>query len=556
MITLQLWSAIDKEVMDVARTGMSDPCETGSIVVASAAIAPSAPTFSIEAGSAQLILSMVAPTTKENGDNLYAFSKFAIYHSSGSGIDVDNDATYDGVFYSPATNVHFACTAKTYFRITALDTFSNESDPSAEDSETPDAAGGTTLPEDDGLWAHRLGVDSAWTEDSPDTNSVAWASVILYWKDNKYTITNGNTDKNYIWWDYSLSKTTFQTSDTPPTLELEDVVVAYNHNGKVFLAMYSPMVLTDYLRSGTIASQSIVLGITGAEDCEIRAGIAAGDFANAGGVQGFIMGLDQSDSSKAKMYWGGPNYDKWATGILYIVDEIIQNDGDVYICKLEHTSAAASEPGTGGSWTTYWTIRTDLFILTRFMKWTGSVMDINADLVCTSDFLFAGDVSGHISYAVASAGNALDDMVSNDGDNYTGVVTRNYRIKIDDAASSPEEFTWSHDGGATWEATGVAITGAAQTLEDGVTVTFGATVGHALNDYWDFKAGDTTTNIHNVAGVYQIFASTDMPATDTRIKLDGYGLGGGIDLYSGPAAGSHVNLHAEGSISLDASGGA
>ena len=505
MITLQLWSAIDKEVMDVARTGMSDPCETGSIVVASAAIAPSAPTFSIEAGSAQLILSMVAPTTKENGDNLYAFSKFAIYHSSGSGIDVDNDATYDGVFYSPATNVHFACTAKTYFRITALDTFSNESDPSAEDSETPDAAGGTTLPEDDGLWAHRLGVDSAWTEDSPDTNSVAWASVILYWKDNKYTITNGNTDKNYIWWDYSLSKTTFQTSDTPPTLELEDVVVAYNHNGKVFLAMYSPMVLTDYLRSGTITSQSIIMAVeAGQGDVEIRAGISTGDFTNAGGNQGFIIGLDDSDDDKAKMYFGGPD-----------------SNG-----------------------------------LNRFMKWTGSVLDISADLVCTDDFLFSGLVSSHISYAVASAGNALDDMISNDGDNYTGVVTRNYRIKIDDAASSPEEFTWSHDGGSTWEATGVAITGAAQTLEDGVTVTFGATVGHALNDYWDFKAGDTTTNIHNVAGVHQIFASTDMPATDTRIKLDGYGLGGGIDLYSGPAAGSHVNLHAEGSISLDASGGA
>jgi len=511
MITLQLWSAIDKEVMDVARTGMSDPCETGSIVVASAAIAPSAPTFSIEAGSAQLILSMVAPTTKENGDNLYAFSKFAIYHSSeattGAGIDVNNDATYDGVFYSPATNVHFACTAKTYFRITALDTFSNESDPSAEDSETPDAAGGTTLPEDDGLWAHRLGVDSVWTEDSPDTDSVAWSGVILYWKDNKYTITNGNTDKNYIWWDYSLSTTTFQTSDTPPTLALEDVVVAYNHNGKVFLAMYSPMVLTDYLRSGTITSQSIIMAVeAGQGDVEIRAGISTGDFANAGGNQGFIIGLDDSDGDKAKLYFGGPD----ANG------------------------------------------------LNRFMKWTGSVLDVSADLVCTDDFLFSGLISKHISYADFT-GAGLDDMTTNSEDDYGGTVERDYRVRIDLAAAT-DTFEWSHDGGASYEDTDIPIAGVALTtgyeLEENVKITFGAATGHTATNYWDFSVGGKLTNIHNIAGVFQLFSTTTMPADDTRIKLDGFGQGGGIDLYSGPAGDSHVNLHAAGSISLDASGGA
>jgi len=263
------------------------------------------------------------------------------------------------------------------------------------------------------------------------------------------------------------------------------------------------------LVSGTIASQSIVLGITGTDDCEIRAGINAGDFDNSedGGVhQGFIIGLDYSDSSKAKLYFGGP----------------------------------------------------DVNGLNRFMKWTGSVLDVNADLICTDDFLFAGLISKHISYAEFT-GAGLDDMTTNSADDYGGTVERNYRVRIDLAAAT-DTFEWSHDGGVSYEVTDIPIAGVALTtgyeLEENVKITFGAATKHTATNYWDFSVGDKTTNIHNMAGVHQIFASTLMPATDTRIKLDGYGLGGGIDLYSGPAASSHVNLHAEGSISLDASGGA
>jgi len=53
---------------------------------------------------------------------------------------------------------------------------------------------------------------------------------------------------------------------------------------------------------------------------------------------------------------------------------------------------------------------------------------------------------------------------------------------------SPNTFSWSEDGGSTWTATGVAITGAAQTLSNGVTITFAATTGHTLGDKWSFTA--------------------------------------------------------------------
>lgn len=44
----------------------------------------------------------------------------------------------------------------------------------------------------------------------------------------------------------------------------------------------------------------------------------------------------------------------WATSTAYTLGDGVQNDGSSYICILAHTSGAASEPGTGASWETYW----------------------------------------------------------------------------------------------------------------------------------------------------------------------------------------------------------
>lgn len=62
---------------------------------------------------------------------------------------------------------------------------------------------------------------------------------------------------------------------------------------------------------------------------------------------------------------------------------------------------------------------------------------------------------------------------------------------------SPNTFKWSDDGGSTWDATGVAITGSAQDLNNGVTVTFGATTGHRKDDYWTFTAYTYSPQLNN-----------------------------------------------------------
>jgi hypothetical protein len=86
---------------------------------------------------------------------------------------------------------------------------------------------------------------------------------------------------------------------------------------------------------------------------------------------------------------------------------------------------------------------------------------------------------------ITFSGTGLDDM-SRSG-YYNGNADRTYRVEID-ATGTPDTFKWSRNGGTSWVATGVAITGSAQLLEDGVWVTFAATTGHTVTDYWQFTA--------------------------------------------------------------------
>lgn len=54
--------------------------------------------------------------------------------------------------------------------------------------------------------------------------------------------------------------------------------------------------------------------------------------------------------------WRDPHKGDWVTSTAYVVGEKVSNDGSSYVCILGHTSGASSEPGTGGSWSTYWNL--------------------------------------------------------------------------------------------------------------------------------------------------------------------------------------------------------
>ena len=73
---------------------------------------------------------------------------------------------------------------------------------------------------------------------------------------------------------------------------------------------------------------------------------------------------------------------------------------------------------------------------------------------------------------------------------YTGVdATTIIWVKID-GVGSPNTFTWGYGtSGTSIQASLVPITGSAQTLGFGITVTFSAVSGGVLNDLWQFRVG-------------------------------------------------------------------
>lgn len=85
------------------------------------------------------------------------------------------------------------------------------------------------------------------------------------------------------------------------------------------------------------------------------------------------------------------------------------------------------------------------------------------------------------------AGYGMNDLVT--GTTATITVDGYYQVKID-TTGSPDTFMWSKDNGLTWDPANVAITAAvAQTLDEGVVITFGSGTGHSVEDVWSFTAG-------------------------------------------------------------------
>lgn len=104
-------------------------------------------------------------------------------------------------------------------------------------------------------------------------------------------------------------------------------------------------------------------------------------------------------------------------------------------------------------------------------------------------WLYVGPVLRSPGLADQTTGTGLSDLTM--GGTYTGNANTTFEISCD-LADATDTFKWRQDSGAWTE--DVAMTGAAQTLADGVTVTFGATTGHTLNDVWTITCNDTFEN--------------------------------------------------------------
>lgn len=87
-----------------------------------------------------------------------------------------------------------------------------------------------------------------------------------------------------------------------------------------------------------------------------------------------------------------------------------------------------------------------------------------------------------------------------------GSAAKQYKIEID-GTGNPNTFKWSDNNGVGWVATGVAITGSAQTLTsaDGsyVQTQFSATTGGVMGDYWTATVGAESLSVESVLRLSQ-----------------------------------------------------
>jgi len=143
--------------------------------------------------------------------------------------------------------------------------------------------------------------------------------------------------------------------------------------------------------------------------------------------------------------------------------------------------------------------------------YTGSsgTSDSPSEYVVTMEAIKSGTVASFSDagggYTLVDAGSPHgisvgEDVVITNSVKYAGTYTigvgddvssDTFKINIvftgDDADSTTvwevvNSFKWAKDGGT--ETTGVAITGAAQTLAEGVAITFTAKLGHTATDNW------------------------------------------------------------------------
>lgn len=98
------------------------------------------------------------------------------------------------------------------------------------------------------------------------------------------------------------------------------------------------------------------------------------------------------------------------------------------------------------------------------------------------------------------SGSGLNDAVL--GGSYNQITVATFVITA--VAGSPNKFSWVETGGSGSSASNVNMTGSAQTLADGVTITFPATTGHTAGNTWTIVAIPTAREFWSSTGLKKV----------------------------------------------------
>ena len=162
----------------------------------------------------------------------------------------------------------------------------------------------------------------SFTDNSPTAGNVAWSACHVVYQGTDYTITDGNTDLKYIWWDYDTTPTTFKTSNTKPTMTDDDCLICINDGGVHRLV----------IGQGRIQHGAFILGNS----------IGSGEM-GAGSVTETV--LASSAVTGTKISTGAiDNSNKFASGV---VDSTALGSGSVTEAKIDTGAVTEGKIGSG-----------------------------------------------------------------------------------------------------------------------------------------------------------------------------------------------------------------
>lgn len=228
-------------------------------------------------------------------------------------------------------------------------------------------------------------------------------------------------------------------------------------------------------------------------------GLAAADIAN--GAEGYciiagqIFGVDTSGLNAGTNFFVGltpgavqnasPTYPNFPMCLGWVVSSDA-TEGVLLVNQQNH-SVNSFRVRTSAHVGTDLQVDGDLTVL-------GTTTSVStADVTAGAPFYRANEGDSIGEAGTTFVGTGLDDAFF--AGHFTGTTNTTYYVKID-SVGTPDTFAVSLDDFVTTISTGTPITGSPQLIHsaDNISVEFGATTGHTLNDKWEGTAGPTNVD--------------------------------------------------------------
>ena len=308
-------------------------------------------------------------------------------------------------------------------------------------------------------------------------------------------------EEGRVFYDSDLKTLAYYSDITNVTHEIgiEEHQRVYNNTGST-ITKGSPLYFSGNYTSGDIDVPTV--GLADATDVSAynAQGLAAGDIASGSYgyciIAGQLHNVDTSGLSANTNFFVGltpgavqnasPTYPNFPMCLGWVVKSDA-TEGVLLVNQQNH-SVNSFRVRTSAHVGTDLQVDGDLTVL-------GTTTTVStADVTAGAPFYRAneGDAIGEAG-TDASGVTGLDDAFF--AGHFTGTSPTTYYVKID-SVGTPDTFAVSTDNFATTISTGNAITGSEQLIHsaDNISVTFGTTTGHTLNDVWTGTASPTNVD--------------------------------------------------------------